>query len=156
MSGSSSGLNWDWLKNLGGSSTPDLTSATFPNGLPTVPTMAAKGFNDVGSANASAIAGLNGGADKTGFGTNLGWNVGTGQLAASGLGSIANIWNAYQANDLAKKQFDFTKKTTDTNLTNQIQSYNTALSDRINARYGTEGKSPDEAAAYIQANKAVR
>lgn len=83
----------------------------------------------------------------------LGFNTGTANLALSGLQTIGNLFAAFQANKLAKQQFKYTKKVTDANLGNQIQSYNTALSDRINSRYVMEGKSPDQAQSYLDVNK---
>lgn len=83
----------------------------------------------------------------------LGLNLNTANLALSGLQTIGNLFAAFQAQKLAKQQFNYTKKVTDTNLANQIQSYNTALSDRINSRYYVEGKSPDQAQAYLDVNK---
>jgi hypothetical protein len=70
-----------------------------------------------------------------------------------GIGAIGNIWGAVQANKLAKKQFNFQKEAYETNLKNQTQTYNTALSDRINARYVMEGKSTAERDNYLKENK---
>ena len=83
----------------------------------------------------------------------LGLNMNTANLALSGLQTIGNLFAAFQANKLAKQQFKYTKKVTDANLANQIQSYNTALADRINSRYVVEGKSPEQAQAYLDVNK---
>ena len=86
----------------------------------------------------------------------LGWNMGTGQLALGGLQTIGSLWNAWQANKLAKEQFKFQKDFANTNLANQIQSYNTTLADRTRARTFTEGGSDAEAQAYIDANQLRR
>lgn len=83
----------------------------------------------------------------------LGLNMNTANLALSGLQTIGNLFAAFQANKLAKQQFKYSKKVTDANLGNQIQSYNTALTDRINSRYVMEGKSADDAKAYLDVNK---
>lgn len=96
-------------------------------------------------------------------------NMGGGGLGGSGMGgmdiangvlgglqTIANIWGAFEARKLAKKQFNFTKDITETNLANQIKSYNTTLSDRSRSRAAVEGQSAEQAQAYIDQNKMVR
>jgi hypothetical protein len=95
------------------------------------------------------------GASAGGMG-GLGFNVGTGQLALGGLGALTSIWGGLQANSLAKKQFKFTKNVTNTNLANQIKSYNTALDDRITSRAKTQGMSEGEVAAYRDRNSLSR
>jgi hypothetical protein len=88
-----------------------------------------------------------------GFGTGLGWNIGTAQLALGGLETIGSLWNAWQANKLAKAQFNFQKNFANANLSNQIQSYNTALEDRSRSRAFTEGQDPATAQAYVDHNR---
>ena len=85
-------------------------------------------------------------------GTPLGFNLGTGQLVLGTIGTLGNLWAAFQAQKLAKEQFDFQKGVTNTNLANQIQSYNTSLVDRINARSFMQGDSQETTDAYIAAN----
>lgn len=75
------------------------------------------------------------------------------KLGLGGLQTIGNLWQAWESNKLAKQQFGLQKNLAQTNLTNQISSYNTSLEDRINSRYVTEGKSGDQAAAYIASHK---
>ena len=89
---------------------------------------------------------------QTTAGTPLGFNLGTGQLALGAIGTLGNLWAAFQAQKLAKEQFDFQKGVTNTNLANQIQSYNTSLVDRINARSFMQGDSQGTTDAYIAAN----
>lgn len=89
---------------------------------------------------------------QTGAGTGLGFNLGTGQLVLGAIGTLGNLWSAFQAQKLAKEQFDFQKGVTNTNLANQIQSYNTSLVDRINARSFMQGDSQETTNAYIAAN----
>ena len=91
-----------------------------------------------------------------GLGSGLGFNIGTGQLALGGLQSLAGIFSAIQSNKLANKQFDLTKDVTNTNLNNSIKSYNTALSDRANARYFTQNQSQADADKYISDNRLSR
>lgn len=75
-------------------------------------------------------------SNMSGFGA----NVPTFQLALSGLSTIGNLWGAFQAQKLAKQQFNFTRDITNTNLGNQIKSYNTQLQDRASNRAIVEGK----------------
>ena len=82
----------------------------------------------------------------------LGMNLGTGQLVLGGIGTIGNLWSAWQAQKLAKEQFNYQKDITDTNLANQIQSYNTALSDRMNSRGFMQGDSQSTIDQYIEEN----
>lgn len=89
-------------------------------------------------------------------GGGFGMNMDTAKLALSGLGTLANMWGAFQGMDLAKKQFNFTKDITEKNLSNQIQSYNTALADRARSRYAMEGSGDAAAQAYIDQNSLRR
>jgi len=91
------------------------------------------------------------GANKPGGlgGTGLGLNMDTGKLALGGLQTIGSLWQAWEANKLAKEKFKFQKDFANTNLTNQIQSYNTTLADRTRSRTFTEGGSDEAAQAYI-------
>lgn len=91
-----------------------------------------------------------------GLGGGLGFNMDTAQLGLSGLSAIGNFWNAFQAQKLAKKQFEFTKDITNTNLGNQIKSYNTNLSDRARSRGFVEGQSQDQISQYIDKNSLSR
>lgn len=71
---------------------------------------------------------------------------------AETIGAFGSLWSGIQSNKIAKKSLKFQEKAFNTNLTNQLQSYNTALSDRANARYQRAG-SPEDAAGYIERNK---
>uniref|UniRef100_A0AAU6W0D4 Uncharacterized protein n=1 Tax=Pseudomonas phage Arace01 TaxID=3138526 RepID=A0AAU6W0D4_9VIRU len=86
-------------------------------------------------------------------GTGLGFNTQTGQLALSGLGSLYSLFASNKALGLAQDQFDFTKKTTNTNLRNQTQSYNTALEDKITARAAMQGNDSNYVNDYLQKNR---
>ena len=101
----------------------------------------------VGQQVAPQVGGIN-----NNLSTPLGMNLGTGQLVLGGIGSIGNLWSSWQAQKLAKEQFNYQKGITDTNLANQIQSYNTALSDRINARGFVQGDSQSTIDQYIEEN----
>lgn len=95
-------------------------------------------------------------APAIGAGSGFGFNTGTLSAITSGIGTIGNLWNAFQAQKLAKAQFDYTKGVTDTNLNNSIKSYNTSLDDRIRARGFTEGQSQSQQDAYITKNQLSR
>ena len=92
-----------------------------------------------------------GGANNS-LSTPLGMNLGTGQLVLGATGTIGKLWSAWQAQKLAKEQFNYQKGITDTNLANQIQSYNTALTDRITARGFMQGDSQSTIDQYIGDN----
>lgn len=71
----------------------------------------------------------------------LGANLDTLKLGVGALGSIASIWNASQQNKLAKASFNHQKGILDTNLANQIKSYNLSLDDKLRSRQVMEGTS---------------
>lgn len=80
---------------------------------------------------------------------------GEGGIASMALGAVqtlGSLWNSFQQNKMAKESFEFQKEAYATNLENQEKSYNTALEDRITARYRTEGKSRQQANNYIDRN----
>lgn len=113
--------------------------------------------NDINSTyNINGINGLVGDALGNVSGPKLGLNFDTGKLALAGLQTIGNLWAAFQANKLAKQQFQFNKEFANANMANQIKSYNTALADRSRSRAFTEGQSQEAAQAYIDANKLTR
>lgn len=80
------------------------------------------------------------------------FNTGNAQLVLGGIQTIGSLWNSFQQQKMAKDTFAFNKKAYETNLANQTSTYNTALEDRIRARYATEGRS-EQADAYIDKNK---
>lgn len=91
-----------------------------------------------------------------GFSNGFGLNMDTAKLALSGLGTIGNLWAAFNAQKLAREQFNYTKGVTDTNIANQIKTYNTGLDDRIRSRAAVEGMSASDAKAYIDKNSLSR
>jgi hypothetical protein len=115
------------------------------NYYPSAPTPQVGLASVIGSGSPTAAPG--------GLGTGLGWNIGTAQLALGGLETIGSLWNAWQANKLAKAQFNFQKNFANANLSNQIQNYNTTLEDRSRSRAFTEGQDPATAQAYIDHNR---
>lgn len=73
-----------------------------------------------------------------------------------GLAALGNLWGGFQSAKLAKENFDFTKSVTNTNLDNQIKSYNTGLEDRARSRAAVEGQSPQETQDWIDRNRLTR
>lgn len=100
-----------------------------------------------------SAGGLFGGGGALGTGLNglQLFNAGMGGLQTIGglIGSLGSL-------SLARKSFNLQKDALNTNLTNQIQAYNTALEDRARSRAVVEGQSDQERDAYIAANKATR
>jgi len=87
----------------------------------------------------------------------IGFNLPTAWTALQGLSTVGNLWGAYQGNKMARKQLALSTDAYNTNLTNQIKSYNTQLEDRIRGRHSpTNAAGQAEASKYIEANKLVR
>lgn len=86
----------------------------------------------------------------------LGLNLPTMQLGLSGLDALNSIFQGRQANKLARDQLNFARDVTNTNLNNQVQSYNTALEDRARSRGVVEGRSNDYTDEYIERNRLSR
>lgn len=87
----------------------------------------------------------------------IGWNMPTLQTGLQGLSTIGNLWGAYQGNKMARKQLALSTDAYNTNLTNQIKSYNTQLEDRIRGRHSpTNVAAQDQASQYIDKNKLTR
>jgi len=90
-------------------------------------------------------------------GSDLSWNNATLGTAFKGLATLGSLWGAFQGNKLARKQFSAAQDAYNTNVTNQIKSYNTSLEDRIRSRYVHNDKAGQaEATRQIEANKLVR
>jgi hypothetical protein len=120
-----------------------------PINLPTI-----NGFGSNGGA-VTGAGGLFGGVnDSSKIGT---WGKGGKiDLGLQGLQTIGGLIGAFGSLSLANKQFNLQKDVLNTNLKNQIQSYNTALEDKARSRAAVEGQTPEQQAAYIAANKATR
>lgn len=72
---------------------------------------------------------------------------------ASGIGSLGAAWSGFQANRIARESLGFQKEAYNTNLSNQLQSYNTALSDKATAVAAQKGWSQKETDDYIAKNR---
>ena len=81
------------------------------------------------------------------------FNAGNLKLGVGALKTLGSIWSASKQHKLAKQSLNFQQRAFETNLNNQRSSYNTALEDRIRARYHTEGRSSGEADNYINKNR---
>lgn len=101
----------------------------------------------------TGLSGIGGGKATNGLDTGFGWNIGTGQLAISGLSTLGQLWTAWNAVDLANKNYNLTKATSQANLNNQVTTYNNNLEDRISSRYAAENKTSADASAYIDSHK---
>lgn len=82
--------------------------------------------------------------------------LGIANGAISGIQTLGNLWMGFKAMKLAKKQYKFQKKMTETNLANQMKSYNTALADRARSRGVMEGQTADQVAQYINSNSLMK
>ena len=142
-------LRWPGSSGVGlnGGSGPNLASMGGGQGL-VPPTDSWWGNSN------SPLGGKGGGAYDSG----IGWNLDTLNTGFKGLAAIGGLYGAFQSNKLAKKQFEFTKEVTNTNLNNQIKTYNTSLEDRARARGRLDGVGDPEAYArdYVAKNQLTR
>jgi hypothetical protein len=74
----------------------------------------------------------------------------------SGTGLNFNLGQAWNANQLAQKTFNFQRDVMNTNLTNSIKSYNTQLEDRARSRAVTEGQTDQQRQDYVDRNRLAR
>lgn len=81
------------------------------------------------------------------------FNVDNIGLALGGIQTFGNLYNSFRQSRLAKEQLNLSRDAYRTNLQNSTQTYNTALEDRIRARYNTEGRSSGDAEAYLSDNR---
>lgn len=93
------------------------------------------------------------GTNASGQSIGLGFNAPTLGLGIGALSALGNLWGGYQASRLANKQYNLAKEAYRTNLANSIQSYNTALTDRIRARAAMETGDKYAYDDYLNENK---
>lgn len=105
-------------------------------------------------ANTLGAPGATGGFFGNGMG--LGMNMPTLQLGVQGLGALSSLWMGSKSLGLAKDQFNFTKDVTNTNLNNQIKSYNSTLEDRTKRASEFNGTSKEDAQAEYERRKLAR
>lgn len=86
----------------------------------------------------------------------FGLNMGTFNNAVGGLSSLAQLWQGFQANKLAQDQWKTQKSVLNTNMMNQIQSYNNSLKDRLDTRAKMEGRDQASADTQYEERKAKR
>lgn len=113
------------------------------------------GLNQDNSGLGLNIPGLTGSGAASSIG-GFGLNLPTLQFGLGALGSLNSLYSGFQAQRLARDQFNLTKDITNTNLNNSIKSYNTALEGRTRARTAMEGGSAEDAQAYIDRNRLTR
>lgn len=89
------------------------------------------------------------GGQQGGWLSNIGGLEGLGSIM-KGIGSLGQVYAAIKGIGIAKDQLNLSKEAYNTNLTNQRQTYNTSLEDRIRARYNTEGRSAGDVDSYLQ------
>ena len=136
---------------------PSYGNLAAPGMSQAVSRASAMGFDPLSSVNIPTGAGL-GALPSIGQsgGFLKGFGADDARLVLGGLQTIGNLWGAWQSMKLAKEQFKFTKDVTNTNLNNQIKSYNTALGDRSRSRAAVESQSAAQAQAYVDQNKLSR
>ncbi|AMD43404.1 hypothetical protein ZC03_017 [Pseudomonas phage ZC03] len=86
----------------------------------------------------------------------FGLNLNTFNNVMGGLSSLAQLWQGYQASKLAKDQWRTQKSVLNTNMMNQIQSYNNSLRDRLDSRAKMEGRDQASADRQFEERKARR
>ena len=93
-------------------------------------------------------------AEKAG---KFGYNLDTAKFGIDALSALGGLYAGLQGVKQAKEQFNFQKDYANTNMANQIKSYNTTLGDRITSRAAQQGNmSPEQVAGYIKSNQMTR
>lgn len=82
----------------------------------------------------------------------LAWNPNTIQLGLDGLKTVGSLWSTFAGLNAAKEQYKFQKSITEKNMQNSVKSYNTNLSDTINARATRNGNDKAYVDNYLKLN----
>lgn len=86
--------------------------------------------------------------------TGFGFNLGTMNTVLGGLGAISNMYYARKNYKLAKDQWATQKSVMNTNMMNQIQSYNTALRDKAEmTERMSSNVTKEDTEKYVEENK---
>lgn len=88
--------------------------------------------------------------------TALGFNIPTLQLGLGALNALAGMYNSWNMNKLAQKQFNLQKDVLNTNLNNQIKSYNNSLADQLRSRAAMETGDANAYDSLIEERKLTR
>lgn len=139
---------WEDFYKLGGS-VPNNNSSTGFN--PIAGAGIAPGLNQNPDYQTAAIGLMNEQAahlSQIRQNSQFGPNMNTFNNVVGGLSSLAQLWQGFQANKLAKDQWKTQKSVLNTNMMNQIQAYNNSLKDRLDTRAKMEGR--DQASADRQ------
>ena len=86
----------------------------------------------------------------------FGMNMGTMNNVLGGLSSLGQLWQGFQANKLAQDQWKTQKSVLNTNMMNQIKSYNNSLRDRLDTRAKMEGRDQESADRQFEERKAQK
>lgn len=115
------------------------------------PSMSTSNPVDVTVNSPNAVGGVNntGNNSNSQLGSGFWSKDGGAGLALGGVQVLGNLWSSYQAHKMAKEQMAFAREQWDTNLTNQTQTYNTALEDRIRGRYASGTRTEDQLSSEI-------
>lgn len=95
------------------------------------------------------------GGQKQKQGTSPGW-MGYANFGLSALGTLGGLYNAYQGNKLARDQLNHVRNMDNTNLANQIRSYNRTLESRSREAGRLRGDTDEQINQYIEENKMTR
>lgn len=99
------------------------------------------------------------GDDSSGSNNNntaLGFNIPTFKLGLDALTSLAGMYNSWNMNKLAQQQFNLQKDVLNTNLNNQIKSYNNSLADQLRSRAAMETGDANAYDSLIEERKLTR
>lgn len=142
---------WEDFYNLGGR-LPDTNSSTGFSPI-------APGLNQNPDYQAAAVGLMNEQAahlSQIRQNSQFGLNMNTFNNVVGGLSSLAQLWQGFQANKLAKDQWKTQKSVLNTNMMNQIQSYNNSLRDRLDTRAKMEGRDQESADRQFEERQARR